>query len=84
MGTYERIETILVHHLFVPLERVMPSATFLTLRLDSLDQVEFAVEVEREFAVDLDHSIFATVSTVGELVFAIEKYQALVAHARAA
>lgn len=77
MNTFDRIAKILTTQFGIAHE-LGPADTFLTLDLDSLDQVDFAVEVEMEFDVDLlDDPIFSTVATIGELVFAIEKHKAL-------
>lgn len=84
MNTYDRIASILRSCFGVPADNITCAATLDDLELSSLDQVWFAHEIEMAFAVDLDDETFKNACTIGELVFAIEKYQALVVHARAA
>lgn len=83
MSNWQRIVAILTG-LGVDQARIMPSATAVDLKLDSLALIDFACEVEQAFAVDLDAAEFQKVRTLGELEFEIEKFLALKAHARAA
>lgn len=57
--------------------RIMPSATAVDMKLDSLDQVEFGVELESEFGFDCEQPPFDKVRTLGELEFEIERFIAL-------
>lgn len=84
MTTFDRIAKILRDHFSITPDAITCAASLDSLALDSIDQVTFAHVVEETFAVDLDDETFANACTLGELTFAIEKYHALVAHARAA
>jgi acyl carrier protein len=82
--TFARIAEILRSHFGVAPDKIICASTLDTLELESIDQICFGHVIEEVFAVDLDDTTFAHACTIGELVFAIEKYQALVAHERAA
>lgn len=85
MNTFDRIAAILTRDMGVAAALITPAATLVSMGItDSLDQIEIAISVENEFGVDLEEPPFDTVATLGELVFAIDKFKALQARARAA
>lgn len=77
LTTFERLALILHRSCRVAYEAITPAATLVSMRLDSLDQVEFAVMVEDVFGVDLETVRFQRVRTLGELVFEIERHNAM-------
>lgn len=78
MNTYQRIVAALIRAKpDTDPTYIMPSATAVDLKLDSLDQVEFGVELESAFGIDCDKPPFDKVRTLGELEFEIEKFVAL-------
>lgn len=73
MTTFDRIETILVK-LKVDRALITHAATMVDLKLDSTDQIEFAIEIETAFKIEIDPQKppFDTVRTLGDLVSAID------------
>lgn len=43
------------------------------LGADSLDMVEIAMDIEEEFGIDINHTDFADVKTIGEAARMVEK-----------
>ena len=46
---------------------------FEDLALDSLDEVELAMEIEEALALDLPHDVFEGCETIADMVRAVEK-----------
>jgi len=70
----ERVIEMLVEHFEVDPATVTKNSTFSDLGIDSLDVVEFIMELEDEFEIEIQDSNIG--STVGELVAYIEEKKA--------
>ena len=73
MTTFEKVKKIVAEKLGVPEEKVTESAAFVNdLGADSLDVVEFVMEVEKEFDITIPDDAAAKLVTVGDAVKYIE------------
>lgn len=73
----DRVVKIVVEHLGVEAEKVIPGASFIDdLGADSLDTVELVMAFEEEFSIEIPDDAADTILTVGDAVSFIEKAQA--------
>ncbi|MBQ3785362.1 MAG: acyl carrier protein [Alphaproteobacteria bacterium] len=78
MSTFEKVKKIVCEKLGVDESKVTESASFVNdLGADSLDVVEFVMEVEKEFNITIPDEEATKLSTVGDAVKYID------AHAKA-
>ncbi len=76
MTTFEKVKKIVVDKLGVPEARVEEKSSFVNdLGADSLDVVEFVMEVEKEFGIQIPDEDAAKLDTVGKAVEYIEAHQ---------
>lgn len=70
----ERIKKIVVEHLGVEADKVVPEASFIDdLGADSLDTVELVMAFEEEFSVDIPDDVAEKILTVQNAIDFIEK-----------
>lgn len=75
MTTFEKVKKIVVEKLSVPEEKVTEDAAFINdLGADSLDVVEFIMEVEKEFNITIPDEEATKLTTVGDAVKYIEDH----------
>lgn len=75
MSTFEQVKKIIVEKLGVKPEDVTPEKTFVNdLGADSLDVVEFVMEVEKEFNITIPDEEAAKLEKVGDAVKYIEDH----------
>ena len=75
MSTFEKVKKIVVEKLGVNEAVVTESAAFVNdLGADSLDVVEFVMEVEKEFDITIPDEDAAKLTTVGEAVKYIDAH----------
>ena len=73
MTTFEKVKKIVAEKLGVPEAKVTEEASFVNdLGADSLDVVEFVMEVEKEFDITIPDEEAAKLATVGDAVKYIE------------
>ena len=71
--TFEKVKKIVVEKLGVEPAQVVESASFVNdLGADSLDVVEFVMEVEKVFNVEIPDEAAGSLATVGDAVKFIE------------
>ncbi len=76
MTTFEKVKEIIVEKLGVKPEDVTESAAFVNdLGADSLDVVEFVMEVEKEFNVEIPDDAAAKLEKVGDAVKYIDEHK---------
>lgn len=76
MTTFERVKKIVAEKLGVPEAKVTESATFVNdLGADSLDVVEFVMEVEKEFDITIPDEEAAKLTKVGDAVAYIDAHK---------
>ena len=76
MTTFEQVKKIVAEKLGVPEEKVTESAAFVNdLGADSLDVVEFVMEVEKEFDITIPDDAAAKLETVGDAVKYIDEHK---------
>jgi acyl carrier protein len=76
MTTFEKVKKIVAEKLGVPEEKVTESAAFVNdLGADSLDVVEFVMEVEKEFDITIPDDAAAKLEKVGDAVKYIEEHK---------
>ena len=76
MTTFEKVKKIVSEKLGVPEAKVTEEASFVNdLGADSLDVVEFIMEVEKEFDITIPDEEAAKLATVGDAVKYIEAHQ---------
>ena len=76
MTTFEKVKKIVVDKLGVPEARVEEKSSFVNdLGADSLDVVEFVMEVEKEFGIQIPDEDASKLDTVGKAVEYIEAHQ---------
>ena len=76
MTTFEKVKAIVAEKLGVPAEKVTEEAAFVNdLGADSLDVVEFVMEVEKEFNVEIPDEEAGKLQTVGDAVKYIEAHK---------
>jgi len=70
----ERVKKIVVEHLGVEADKVVPAANFIDdLGADSLDTVELVMAFEEEFSVEIPDDAAETIVTVGDAIKFLEK-----------
>ena len=75
MTTFEKVRDIVSEKLGVDKSRVVESAVFTTdLGADSLDVVEFVMEMEKEFKIAIPDEEATKLTTVGDAVKYIEAH----------
>ena len=76
MTTFEKVKKIVAEKLGVPEAKVTEEASFVNdLGADSLDVVEFVMEVEKDFDITIPDEEAAKLATVGDAVKYIEEHQ---------
>lgn len=76
MTTFEKVKKIVAEKLGVPEAKVTEDASFVNdLGADSLDVVEFVMEVEKEFDITIPDEEAAKLATVGDAVKYIEAHK---------
>lgn len=74
MSVFEKLSGVIVDRLGVPTEDVQLEASFKDdLGADSLDVVEFIMEVEDAFGIEISDEDAENLSTVGDVVKYIEE-----------
>ncbi len=69
MSTFDKVQEVIVDKLGVAKEKVVMDAKFVAdLGADSLDVVEFVMEVEKEFNITIPDDAAAKLQTVGDAV----------------
>jgi acyl carrier protein len=82
MTTFEKVKQIVVEKLSVDAAKVTESAAFVNdLGADSLDVVEFVMEVEKEFGITIPDEEAGKMATVGDAIKFIEANKKPVAQA---
>ena len=75
MTTFEKVKKIVAEKLGVPEAKVTEEAAFVNdLGADSLDVVEFVMEVEKEFNITIPDEEATKLTTVGAAVDYIEAH----------
>ena len=75
--TADRVKKIVVEHLGVDAEKVVPTANFIEdLGADSLDTVELVMAFEEEFGVEIPDDQAEHIVTVGDAVKFLEQHAA--------
>ncbi len=73
---FEKIKAIVVEQLGVAEENVKMESTFVDdLGADSLDIVEFVMQIEEEFDIEIDDSEAENIATIGDVVKYIKNNQ---------
>ena len=76
MTTLEKVKKIVAEKLNVKEDTISETSTFVNdLGADSLDVVEFVMEVEKEFDITIPDEEAAKLNTVGDAVKYIEAHQ---------
>ena len=76
MTTFEQVKKIVAEKLGVSEEKVTETAAFVNdLGADSLDVVEFIMEVEKEFDITIPDDAAAKLVTVGDAVKYIDEHK---------
>lgn len=77
MSTFEQVKKIIVEKLGVKEDQITEKATFVNdLGADSLDVVEFVMEVEKEFSITIPDEDAIKLQTVGDAVKYIDAHKA--------
>jgi acyl carrier protein len=76
MDIQEQVFAKVAETLGVEKEKLTPESTFDSLGADSLDMVEFSMDVEDEFGVTIEQSDIAAIKTLGDAVEFIKKKKA--------
>jgi len=73
--TLEKVQSIVVEHLGVEIDKVTDSASFIDdLGADSLDTVELVMAFEEEFGIEIPDDAAESIQTVGDAVNFIYSY----------
>ena len=76
MTTFEKVKKIVAEKLNVKEDTITEASTFVNdLGADSVDVVEFVMEVEKEFDITIPDEEAAKLNTVGDAVKYIEAHQ---------
>ena len=74
--TFDKVKEIIIEKLGCDKDKVVESASFVNdLGADSLDVVEFVMEVEKEFNVEIPDEEAGKLQTVGDAVKYIEAHK---------
>lgn len=74
MSVFDKVKEIIVKELKIEADKVTLDAKLKEdLGADSLDAVEIVMDIEDEFDLEIDDSAAESVTTVGDLVKAIEQ-----------
>ena len=74
--TADRVKKIVVEHLGVEEDKVVPDASFIDdLGADSLDSVELVMAFEEEFGVEIPDDAAEKINTVGDAIKYIEEHK---------
>ncbi len=77
MTTFDEVKKLVVEKLSVSEDKVTENAKFIEdLGADSLDVVEFVMEVEKQFGVEIPDDEAAKLNTVGDAVKYIDAQRA--------
>lgn len=76
MEIQDKVFAKIAETLSVDKETLTPETTFDSLGADSLDMVEFSMDVEEEFGVGIEQSDIAGIKTLGDAVEFIKKKKA--------
>lgn len=77
MTTFDEVKKLVVEKLSVSEDKVTENAKFIEdLGADSLDVVEFVMEVEKQFGVEIPDDEAAKLNTVGDAVKYIDAQKA--------
>lgn len=77
MTTFDEVKKLIVEKLSVAEDKVTENAKFIDdLGADSLDVVEFVMEVEKKFGVEIPDDEAAKLNTVGDAVKYIDAQKA--------
>ena len=72
----EKVKAIVVEHLSVEEDKVVPSASFIDdLGADSLDTVELVMAFEEEFGIEIPDDAAEKITTVQDAISFIEENQ---------
>ncbi|MDO4432455.1 MAG: acyl carrier protein [Aerococcaceae bacterium] len=69
---FEQVKEMIVDRFGVPSDKVTPQMTFSDLGADSLDVVEFVMELEDRFMIQFDDEKIEQLENVGDAVQYIE------------
>jgi acyl carrier protein len=73
MTTFEKLKGIIVEYFGVDADRITPQASIYSdLGLDSLDEVELAIEIENDFEIEVSDEQIEASFTVADLVKVID------------
>ena len=73
MTTFEKLKPIIADQLGVKMEIIKQESSFKDdFDADSLDMVDLTMEIEDEFAIEINDKVAATLQTVGDVVKYIE------------
>ena len=76
MTTFEQVKEIVADKLGVAKDRITETSAFVNdLGADSLDVVEFVMEVEKEFDITISDEAAAKLETVGDAVKYIDEHK---------
>ena len=76
MSVFEDVKAIVVDKLGVKEDKIVENAKFIEdLGADSLDQVEFIMEVEKKFNITISDEDAGQIATVGDAVKYIEAHK---------
>ncbi|MFP7296706.1 acyl carrier protein [Neobacillus niacini] len=76
MTIFEKLKPIISDQLGVKMEIITLQSSFKDdLDADSLDMVDLTMEIEDEFAIEINDKVAATLQTVGDVVNYIEKHR---------
>lgn len=69
MTTFEKLKPIIADQLGVKMENIRLDSSFKDdFEADSLDMVDLTMEIEDEFAIEINDKVAATLQTVGDVV----------------
>jgi acyl carrier protein len=69
MTTFEKLKPIIADQLGVKMENIKMESSFKDdFEADSLDMVDLTMEIEDEFAIEINDKVAATLQTVGDVV----------------
>ncbi|MDQ1146255.1 acyl carrier protein [Bacillus sp. SORGH_AS 510] len=74
MTTFEKLKPIIADQLGVKMENIRMDSSFKDdFEADSLDMVDLTMEIEDEFAIEINDKVATKLQTVGDVVNFIEK-----------